>query len=325
MIMRRLARSLALAAAVAVCGGLAAQAQTYPTKPIKIVIGYGAGGVADVMARLVGQKMSASMGQQVIVDNKPGAGQIVAAQAVAKADPDGYTLLFLNTGNVISASLFKSLPYDTEKDFVPISPVGFFGIMILTGKDSPITSLRDLIQQAKANPGKLNIGATSVGSTQNLSAELFKTMAGIDVSIVPYKSTPDLITAVGRNDLQAMFESPVTTLNLIRDGQLRPLALTSAHRFAGLPDVPTVTEAGVPGYEVTTWNAIAAPARTPPAIIERLHKEILAALAQRDIQERFGEFGIEARGGTPADTQALVANEIVKWRDVIKAAKIEPQ
>jgi len=314
-----------VAACVAVAAASDASAQTYPNRPIKIVIGYGAGGVADVMARLVGQKMSASMGQQVIIDNKPGAGQIVAAQTVAKADPDGYTLLFLNTGNVISASLFKSLPYDTVKDFAPISPVGFFGILIITDKNSDIKSLQDFIQQAKAKPGQLNIGATSVGSTQNLSAELFKTMAGLNVSIVPYKSTPDLITALGRHDLQAVFESPVTTLNLIRDGQIRALALTSSKRFAGLPDVPTVQESGLKGYEVTTWNAIAAPAHTPRPVIDRLHKEILAALAQPDIQQKFGEFGIEARGGTPEETQRLVANEIVKWRDVIKAANIEPQ
>jgi len=306
---RALAWVLAACAALAAAPG--AHAQAYPTRPIKIVIGYGAGGVADVMARLV--------------DNKPGAGQIVAAQTVAKADPDGYTLLFLNTGNVISASLFKSLPYDTEKDFAPISPVGFFGILIITDPKSEIKSLKDLIQQAKAKPGQLNIGATSVGSTQNLSAELFKTMAGITVSIVPYKSTPDLITALGRHDLHAAFESPVTTLNLIRDGQIRALALTSTKRFAGLADVPTVQESGLKGYEVTTWNAIAAPAKTPKPVIDRLHKEILAALAQPDIQQKFGEFGIEARGGTPEETRRLVANEIVKWRDVIKAANIEPQ
>ncbi len=323
--MRVLTSLFLAAAAVALTASSGARAQAYPAKPITIILGYGPGGVADVMARLVAQKMSASMGQQVIIDNKPGAGQIVAAQTVAKADPDGYTLLFLNTGNVISASLFKSLPYDTEKDFAPISPVGFFGILIIADKNSDIKSLKDLIAQAKAKPGQLNIGATSVGSTQNLSAELFKTMAGINVSIVPYKSTPDLITALGRHDLQAVFESPVTTLNLIRDGQIRALALTSPKRFAGLPDVPTVQESGITGYEVTTWNAIAAPAKTPKPVVDRLHQEIIDALAQPDIQKRFGEFGIEARGGTPEDTRRLVVNEIVKWRDVIKAANLEPQ
>jgi tripartite-type tricarboxylate transporter receptor subunit TctC len=317
------AAGIALGAAVPVPS--AAQAQAYPNKPIKVILGYGAGGVADVMCRLVGQKLSVALGQQVIIDNRPGAGQIAAAQAVAKADPDGYTLLALNNGNAISASLFKSLPYDTVNDFAPIAPMGYFGIFILANKGSRFADLRSFIAEAKKNPGKLSVGATSIGSTQNLSAELFKSMAGIDVIIVPFKSTPELITALNRDDLQAAFESPATTLNFVREGQLKALAITSNTRMASFPDIPTVDEGGVPRYQVVTWNGFAAPAKTPRAIIDRLNKETLAAVADPDIQRKFAEYGIEVRNQTPEQFREVLLNDIVKWRDVIKAANIEPQ
>ncbi len=325
--MRRLGcRLLTAAAACGVLfGAAAAQAQGYPNRPIKVVLGYGAGGVADVMCRLVGQKLSVALGQQVIVDNRPGAGQITAALAVAKADPDGYTLLALNNGNAISASLFKSLPYDTANDFAPIAPMGFFGIFILANKGSRFVDLQTFVTEAKKNPGKLNVGATSIGSTQNLSAELFKSMAGLDFIIVPFKSTPELITALGRDELQLVFESPATTLNFVREGQLKALAITLPERMAGFPEIPTTIEAGIPGYQVVTWNGFAAPAKTPRAIIDRLNKETLAAVADPDIQRKFAEYGIEVRNQTPEQFRDVLLNDIVKWRDVIKAANIEPQ
>src|SRR5258708_14612738 len=248
----------------ALAGGADAQAQAWPTKPIKIILGYGAGGVADVMCRLVAQKLSVSVGQQVILDNRPGAGQIAAAQAVAKADPDGYTLLALNNGNAISASLFKWLPFDPANDFAPIAPMGFFGVFILANKGSPFHDLRAFIAAAKTHPGTLNIGATSIGSTQNLSAELFKSMAGLDVIIVPFKSTPEMITALNRDELQAVFANPATTLTFVRDGQLRALAITLPARMASLSAIPTVPANAVPRHQVDTPNGTPPPTRTPP-------------------------------------------------------------
>ncbi len=317
---------LALAAgALFLAASSGAQAQNYPTRPVRLIVGYGPGGVADITTRIIAQKLSVATGQQFIVDNKPGAGGVVAAELVAKAEPDGYSLLVLNNGNAISASLFKSLPYDPVKDFAPVSVMGFFDVMILVDKASPFKTVKDLIDYAKANPGKLNFAAVNIGSTQELSAELFKSKAGIDVTIVPFKTTPALITALNGGEIQVMFEIVAPVIGFIKDGRIRPLAVTAGERFAGLPDVPTVKESGLPDYEVVAWNGIAAPAKTPKAIVDKLNKEILAAVAQPDVKQKFQELGIEARAGTPEQLQKLLVSEIAKWGAVIKAAGIPQQ
>ena len=302
-----------------------ALAQGYPARPVRLLVPFAAGGVADITARVVSQEMSAAMGQQVLVENRPSAGGIVASEAVAKADPDGYTLLFITNGNAVSASLFKSLPYDTVSAFAPISTVGFFDLVLLVDSASKIGSVRELLAYSKANPDKLNIGTINPGSTQNLAAELFKSMSGIDAQVVPFKATPAVIIALKANDVQAAFEILAPVMAQVRGGALRALAVTSEKRFAGLPEVPTVAESGVPGYQASSWNGIAAPANTPKVVIDRLNREVNAAAAKSDVRKRLGELGVEARAGTPESLHELLVAEIAKWGTVIERAKIEKQ
>ena len=308
--MRLLARLLAFAfVASALQVPASASAQTWPAKPIKLVVGFAPGGVADVTARVVAQKLAEQLGQQVVVDNRPSAGGIVAAEAVAKSVPDGYTLLLMSNGNAVSASLFKSLPFDTLADFAPVSTLGFFDVAVVAGADAKIDSMNALMAYAKANPGKLNIGTINVGSTQHLSAELFRSMAGFDATVVPYKGSPAVITALRANDVQIAFE------------MLAPVE----RRNPAFPDVPTVAESGVPGYAASSWNAIAAPAKTPAAIVDRLNAEIRRALVAPEVTEKLAALGVTARGSTPDEMRRLVAGDVEKWRRVIEQAKIERQ
>ena len=314
-----------LFAATLACVAFAAAAQTFPTKPVRLVVGFAPGGVADITARVVAQKLSEQLGQQVIVDNRPSAGGIVAAEAVAKAEPDGHTLLLMTNGNAVSASLFRTLPYDTQADFAPVSTLGFFDVAVVVPADSKLDSLPALLAYAKANPGKLNIGTINVGSTQNLAAELFKSASAVDATIVPYKGSPAVITALRGHDVQVAFEMLAPVIPQAKGGAVRILAVTSERRFPGLPDVPTVAESGVPGYAATSWNAIAAPAKTPRAVIDRLNREINAALKAPEVVEKLAAQGVTARGGTPEDMRRLVAADVDKWRRVIEQAKIERQ
>jgi tripartite-type tricarboxylate transporter receptor subunit TctC len=311
--------------ALLVCNFALAQAPAWPAKPIRFVVGYAPGGVADITARMIAQKLSNALGQQVVVDNRPSAGGIVAADTVAKAEPDGYTMLHLNQGNAVSAAMFKSLPYDTVRDFAPVSAMGFFDVLVLAGKDSPLNNIRDVIALAKSNPDKLNIGTVAIGSGQHMAASLFKAMTGLNLTLVPFKSTPALFAALKSGDVQVAFEITAPARGLIKGGELKVLAVSSAKRFAGMPNVPTIAESGVAGYDVSAWNGIAVPAKTPRAIVERLNREINAAMAQPDIRERFQEFGIDARGGTPEDLRDLLASEIAKWKNVVETTGIEKQ
>jgi tripartite-type tricarboxylate transporter receptor subunit TctC len=325
------ARSLLAAVLISAAGAAQAQApstgagQAYPVKPVRILVPFAAGGVADITARVLAQKMSDTMRQQVLVENRPSAGGIIASEAVAKAEPDGYTLLFITNGNAVSATLFKSLPYDTVNDFAPVSTVGFFDLVVLVNADSKIGSLKELVQFARANPGKLNIGTINIGSTQNLAAELFKSMAGIDAQVVPFKATPAVVTALRGNDVHAAFEILAPVLPQIKGGAVKPLAITSTKRFPSLPSVPTVAEAGVPGYQASSWNGVAAPARTPKAIIDKLNREVHTAVASPDVKQRLQDLGVDARASTPAELHDLLVSEIAKWGKVIERAKIEKQ
>jgi len=318
-IARRVA-ALALAAAAA-----AASAQSYPTRPVRIVVPFGPGGVADISARAVAQKMGESMGQQVIVENKPSAGGILASETVAKAEPDGYTLLFITNGNSVSESLFKSLPYNSVKDFAPVSTVGFFDFVFVVKNDSDVKSMRDLLARMKANPGKYNIGTINPGSGQHLSAELFKSMAGVDAQIITYKSTPQVLTAVIAGQVDVGLDIVAPVMAQVKGGALRMIAVSSKERSPILPDVPTVAESGVPGYESESWNGVAAPAATPPAIIERLNKEVRAAVAAPEVRKRLHDLGIDARAGTPAQLRERLVADIAKWHAVIEKANIPRQ
>jgi tripartite-type tricarboxylate transporter receptor subunit TctC len=303
----------------------AAHAQNYPVKPIRIVVPFAAGGVADITARVVSQKMGEHMGQQLLVDNRPSAGGVVAAEAVAKAPPDGYTLFLVSNGTAVSASLFKTLPYDTLKDFAPISTLGYFDIVLLVNPASRYETARDLIAAAKAAPNKLSIGTINVGSTQNLAAELFRTTAGIDAATIPYKATPEVITALRSGDIQGAFEILAPVLGQIRGGTVKAIGIASDRRFAGLPGVPTIAESGVPGYQASSWNGLSAPAKTPRPIVDRLHAEVAAAVAAPEVRNKLLELGVDSRASTPEELQKFLAAEIAKWGQVIDKAKIPKQ
>jgi len=269
--------------------------------------------------------MQRGLGTAIVVDNRPSAGSVVASTAVAKASPDGYTLLLMSNANAVSTGLFKKLPFDVVKDFAPITTLGFFDLGVFVPAASPMRSLGDVVARAKAEPGRVTIGTIAVGSSQHLAAELFKTKAGIDALIVPYKGTPAVLTALRAGEIDAAFEILGPMLPQVSAKAVRVLAVTSDKRHAGLADVPTVAEAGVPGYVVASWNALAAPVGTPASVIERLHAAANEALAQPAVQQRLQELGVRAQGGSPKQLEALLASEIRRWGEVIRAAKIEPE
>jgi tripartite-type tricarboxylate transporter receptor subunit TctC len=317
--MRKLLLILALMPALAL-------AQAYPTKAIRIVLPFGPGGVADITTRTVAPKLGEALGgQQVIVENLPGAGGIRASEVVARAEPDGYTLLLLTNGNAVSQALFNTLPYDPVNDFAMISTFGFFSMVIVTGPESKARTLKDVIAMAKADPGKLNIGSITPGGTQHLAAELFRLTAGIDAVVVPHKTTGEVIvgTRNGNLDISVDFIAPL--VSAIHSGTLRALAVTAGKRFPGLPDVPTVIEAGVPGYDVASWNALAAPAKTPRPIIDRVQAALVKALAAPEVQKRFAELGVEGRPSTPEQLKDFYASETKRWTQVVERAKIPKQ
>ena len=320
---RHLFSLLALSAAMALPH--VAVAQTFPSKAIRLVVPFGAGGVADLTARTVAQKLSESLGQPVIVYTRPGAGGVVAGDLVAKADPDGHTLLLMSNGTAVTAGLFKSLPFDTLRDFAPVSTLGFFDIAIITQGDSKFKTLPDLLAYARANPGKLNLGSINIGSTQNLAAELFKSSAGVDMQIVPFNGSPAVITALRGNQIDAAVEILAPVLPQINGKALRALAVTGAKRASVLPNVPTAKESGVPNFEAASWNAIAAPAKTPKSVIARLNKEITAALNSPDVKKRLAEQSVAAQASTPEQAAELLASEVKRWGDVIVRAKVPQQ
>jgi tripartite-type tricarboxylate transporter receptor subunit TctC len=299
--------------------------EPYPTRPIRVIVGFGAGGVADLTIRTIGQHLSERLGQPVVIDNRPGAGGVVAAEAAAHAPPDGYTLYLLTNGTAISQSLFKSLPFDTATDFAPISLIGQFGVVVVMGAETPFHTVADFIAAARAKPGSLSVGTINPGSTQHLSAELFKSMAGIDVLTVPFRTSPAVITALLSNEVQVGFDMLAAVKPQVEAGALRAVAVSSDHRFPRLPAVPTVQESGLPGYQVSSWNALAAPAHTPPEIVARLHDEIATILAMQEVRQTLLDLGIEPRGSTPEALQRQVVAEIAKWRGVIQHAGIAPQ
>jgi len=314
-------RWLAAAALAAACG--VASGQAYPSKPIRLLVPFAPGGIGDLTARVVAQKLSENTGQQVLIDNRPSAGMIVTAEAALKAAPDGYTLVLTGNGTAVSASLFKSLPYNVLTDFVQVSTLGFFDMVVLASVNSKFHSIADVVAFARANPGKLDIGTISIGSTQNLAAELFKSMAGIDAQIVPFKATPALITALRGSDVQVVFEFLAPVLPQVRNNSVRALAVTPERRYAGLPGTPTVAESGVPGYQVTSWNGVSVHARTPRPIVERLNNEVVAAVNSPEVKKKLEQLGVEARSTTPEQMRELMSSEIAKWRAVIERAGIE--
>lgn len=310
---------IAMAACIATT---AAHAQTYPSKPIRLLVPFGPGGVGDITSRAVMQKMSETMGQQIIIDNRPSAGGIVATETVAKSEPDGYTLYLMNNTNAVSAAMFKKLPYDTVKDFAMVSTIGAFSIVVLVSPDSPAKSVKDLIAQAKSAGGKFNIGSINIGTTQHLSAELLKSMGALDAATVPFNNTAGVLTALRGNSIQVAMEFLPPVLGQIRANTLRALAVTSMTRSPMLPGVPTLNESGFNGYEVNSWNGIAVTAKTPKAIVERLNREIHAAVNSPQITQRFQELGVSQNLSTPDGMRKVLVDDIAKWNALIDKANI---
>lgn len=295
----------------------------YPERPVMLIVPYAAGGVADTGMRILADKLSSRLGQQFVVDNRPGAGGIIAAKAAASAAPDGYTLLMTGNNNAISVALFKSLPYDVLGDFASVSTASFFDLLIVTRAASPLKSVGDIIAAARKNPGKLNIGTINPGSTQNLAAELFRSTAAIDATIVPFRTSPDMAGAVLRGDVDVAFEFFAALQGQILDNKITALASTGPHRTAYLPDVPTVAQSGIKDYEVTSWNGIAVPAATPKDVVDKLGAAINAVLPQPDVQEKARRLGMEMRASTAAEMTARMKGDIAKWGAVIEKARIK--
>ena len=300
-------------------------AQSFPQKPIKIVVPFGPGGIADLTARVVAQKMGVVLGQSVIVENKPSAGGIVAADIVAKADPDGYTLLLMSNGTAISASLFQKLPYDTLKDFEPISTLGFFDIAIVVNENSKYLQLKDLIQTAQAIPGKINIASINIGSTQNLAAELFKHSTSLDVQVVPFNGTPAVITALRGGQVDAGVEILGPLVPQIKSKAIRLLAVTGTKRSTYFPDVPTVSELGLKNFTASSWNGLAAPAKTPTAIINVLNKAAQESVNDPEVKAKLNEIFIEAHASSSKDMRSLLETDIKRWGSIIDKARIPKQ
>lgn len=318
---------ISAAAGAALLSGLAisAQAQGLSNRPIRIVVPFGAGGVADVTARVVAQQLSTQLGQPVVIDNKPSAGGIVAADAVAKAAPDGHTLFLMSNGSAVTVNLFKQLPFDMVKDLTPISTLGYFDIGVITDAKSPFKNLGELIAYAKANPGKLNLGSINVGSTQHLAAELFKTTAGIDAQIIPFNGTPAVVTALRGKQVDAAVEILTPIMGQINSKAVNLLAVTGEKRSPLLPSVPTAQESGVKGFVASSWNALAAPSKTPAPVIARLNQEINAAVNNPEVAKKLRELNVQAQASTPEQTAQLLQSEIKRWGDVIVQAKIPKQ
>src|SRR3984893_18532475 len=297
----------------------------YPDKAVRIVLPFAAGGVADLTARIIAEKLGDKLGQRFYVENQPGAGGIAAARTVISSPPVGHTLALLSNGTAISVSLFKKLPFDPLKDFTPVSSLGFFDFVLATGANSEFRTLGDFIAAAKAKPGALNVGTINIGSTQNLSAELFKTAAGIDFTIVPYRGTPEVEVSLLQGNVALMIDSYSSMKGNLADGKFRALASSGAVRSESTPELATVQESGVAGYEVVSWNALFAPAGTPPEIVKTLNGALQDILADADVKKRLIELGVEAKASTPQEISARLKSDIDKWRKVIEKAGIPKQ
>ncbi len=321
---KRLAASAAAVGALPAWRSARAQ-QSYPGRPVRFVLPFGAAGIADITARLAAEKLGDKLGQRFVIENQPGPGGIAAARSVLSQPPDGYTIGLVTNGTAISAALFKALPFDPVKEFATISTIGRFDLVFATNAESQFQTLPDFIKAAKEQPGKLNVGTITVGGTQNLAAELFKSSAGLDFQIVPYRGTPDVIVALLRNDVQLMVDFYAAMKPTLMEKKIRPVGISGPQRSPFLADVPTVAQAGVPGYEVTSWNGVFAPAGTPAEIINLLNKSIHEVVAIPELRQRYADLGIEAEASTPEQLKARLEGDIKKWAALIERAGIPKQ
>jgi tripartite-type tricarboxylate transporter receptor subunit TctC len=318
---------LACALAAALICPLAAFAQSWPSKPVRMVIPFPAGGATDIIGRTIAGKLASALGQQVIVENKPGAGGTIGADAVAKAAPDGYTILMATSStHSIGPALNPKMPYDAFRDFAPVAHVANAPSVLVVGQGFPAASAKELITLLKNNPGKYNFGSSGIGTYPHLSAEMFKWRAGgLFVVHIPYRGTGLVITDLVSGQIAFLMDSIVSAQPHIRDGKVRALAVSGAKRSASLPNVPTFTEIGVPGMEFSNWFAVFAPAGTAPEIVQRLNRELNAITRSPDVVDRLDKSGAEPAGGTPEQFAKVYRDEYESWKAVIKRANIKPE
>lgn len=313
--------SVALAGTLLAGSAAAAAAEPYPSKPIRFLVPYPPGGASDVTARVIGQKLAESLGQPVVVENKPGANGTIASDQAAKSAPDGYTILMGNVGpNAISASLYRKLPYDVVKDFAPVTLTTVVPIVLVAGPSVPAKDFKEFVALVKSKPGKITFASAGNGSSNHLTGELLKSMAGLDMVHVPYKGDSPAMTDIMGGQVDVMFTTVIAALPHIKSGKLKPLALATAKRTAALPDVPTIAESGVAGFDASSWGGILAPAATPKEIVAKLHAEIVKIMKLPDVNERLSGLGAEIVGNTPEEFGAFIKSETAKWGKVVKAS-----
>ena len=304
----------------------AARAQAWPSRPLRLVVPFAAGaGILDIVARQISQPLGERLGQQVVIDNKPGAGGNVGADIVAKAAPDGYTIMVGSTAMLVAPALYASVPFDPLADFVPVTQINSAPLLLVVHPSLPVKSVADFIAYAKANPGKLNYGSGGVGATPFLAVESLRAVVGFEAVHVPYRGGAPALADLAAGQLSFMIENVPGTLPLVRDGRLRALAITSSKRSALVPELPTMQEAGVPGYEMIGWNGIFAPKGTPAAIVTRLNDELVKVLRAPEMKEQFAKLGAEAVGNDPVEFAAFVRSESARWLKIIRDKGIKPE
>lgn len=303
----------------------ASAAQVYPAKPIRMIVGFPVGGAADIMARIVGQKLGESFGHQIVVDNRPGAGSAIASDIAAKAAPDGYTLMMIGASYAVNAGLYKKLPFDPIKDFAAVILVASAPVVLVASPSLPVKSVAELIETARARPGQLNFASGGTGSITHLSGELLKSMANINLTHVPYKGGSLALADVISGQMQLLFFALPGALPQIKAGRVRAIAVTSTRRSGAAPEIPTFAESGVAGYEATSWSGVLAPAATPKLIVGRLNAEILRALRSRDVIDAITRQGADPLGSAPGEFESHLKSEVAKWTKVIREAGLRPE
>jgi tripartite-type tricarboxylate transporter receptor subunit TctC len=311
--------------AFSMCQAAPASAQEWPTKPIHIMVGFGAGGGTDVATRIIAEPLGDVLGQRFVVENKPGAGGTIAGDIVAKGTKDGYNALMISTGHTVAAVMIKSQAYDAAKDFAPVGIVANSAIAIVVRKDFPANDLKGLIDLIKANPGKYNYGTVGIGSTQHLTAELFRQRADLKVQAVSFRTTGEVVTALLRNDVAYAFDIAHAVRGQVASGELKLIAVSTGKRFPALPNVPTMIESGMPGFEVNGWYGMVYPAGVPASVIAKTHAALNEVLSRDTVKKQLANIGAEAALSTPEQFGKLIADEIVRWREVAKTAGLQPQ
>jgi tripartite-type tricarboxylate transporter receptor subunit TctC len=300
------------------------RAQTYPTRPVRWIVGYPPAGATDIAARLIGQWLSDRLGQPFVIENRPGASGNIGTEAVVNAPPDGYTLLLVNAGNAINATLYEKLKYNLIRDIAPVAGIIRVPLVMQVNPSVPVKTVPEFITYAKANPGKLNMASAGNGTPQHVSGELFKIMAGVNMTHVPYRGSAPALTDLLGGQVQVVFDTTLASIEYIRAGRLRPLAVTTATRLEALPEIPTVSDF-LPGYEASGWYGVGVPKNTPTEIVDKLNKEINAALANPKMKAQLADLGGMVLALSPAEFGKLIADETEKWRKVIRAANIKPE